>query len=229
MAEKNPYYIDREDTRRLSKEQIDCAKANNKFLLSVFTKLVMSEGKNATLAVPVGKRSQLLEGKLPYSDKETGISSNNLGQKVCFLLKALETNEADREAFANSYFSELITFLCKGTTDTEINTPERWTNYVPTSRCNSEVAKKDAFTAATIFYKNDYTMPVGLNLSKIIDCLVTSNGKGGFELNKTFGAFKNADMASKMTNAIKQQLFDFKNSTAFKTSFEKEDDGKYLG
>ena len=229
MAEKNPYYIDKEDTSKLTKVQIDNAKHNNRFLLSVFTNLVANDGKNATLSVPFGRRTQLLAGNLPYSDKETGISSYRLGEKVSFLLQALETSEEERAFFENSYFSELIGFLCKGTTDSKIETPERWTNYVPTKYCDVDSAKKDAFTAATVFYKNDYSLPIGLNLAKIIDCIVIPNGKGGFILNKNFGVFKNADMANKMTAAIERQLADFKGSQEFRRKFEKDyESGAYL-
>ncbi|MBO5394517.1 MAG: hypothetical protein J6A28_01260 [Clostridia bacterium] len=216
MVEKNPYYISKEDTKRLTSEQIRAAKYNNVFLISMFTNLVGQNCENPSATA--GKhRAQINIGELPCSEAATGIPQYELGKKLEFLLATL-TNSADaRTMFMKSYFSTLIARLRDGS----VGDNKSWEDYRKTANCDSNLANRTPINAALLCYSQDDSMEIGINFAKVIDCLIRKTNTGKYDLvNFDENKLQNKDVARQMALAFNNQLKSFKSNSRFMRNFK---------
>ena len=216
MAEKNPYYIDKEDTKKLTIEQIKAAKYNNVFLISLFTNIVDQEGFNASTAA--GKhRAQINLGELPCSEKTTGLPQYELGKKLEFLIGSLTNSPDARSRFMSSYFRTLIDRIRDGS----VGDNKSWVDYSRLSSCDRDVEGYSPLNAALLAYSKDDSCEIGLNFAKLIDCLVRKNRFGKFEfVNFNETTSENKEMSKKMGLAINEQLLSLKTNNKFTRNFK---------
>ena len=215
---KNPYYLDRDDCRRLSVDQLRAAKYNNQFLMSVFTKLVASEGENAQESVG-NFITCILDNKLPRSDFETGIPSYNLGAKLNFLVTTLQSKPMERKKFQNSFFYQLISAFRRGTTT--FDETEHWDNYIPTAACSENYKERGPFAIAMLCHSKDNSAPIGINFATLIDSLIGTDSTGRYYIKSDFD--KLGSNAKEMNTACKTYLTTIKSNPAFRQNFKQED------
>ena len=210
----NKYYLDSEDTKKLTVEQLRAAKYNNYFLMSVFTNLVAEKGTNSETVVNSSFLPGLLLNNLPRKDSQTGIDSHNLGAKLNFLLRTLRNNPEAQKNFSSSFLSQLIECFRRGTTAIEDG---QWIDYKESSHCEERYKNKDPFSAALLCYSRNDSLPVGINFAKIIDCLITTNNKGEYKLRDDFD--KLSKEAAEMTAACDKYLNAIKTNPSFTRNF----------
>ncbi|MBQ8444082.1 MAG: hypothetical protein IJX25_01870 [Clostridia bacterium] len=223
MAVKNPYYIYKEDTQKLTAEQIKSAKFNNYFLMSVFTRLVQSNGENAVEAVSKSYLPGLLLNSLPKTDIQTGIDSKNLGAKVKFLIQALQDSKANRESFNSSFFADLIHRLAFGSIRQDYS--KRWKNYKATKNCIEKYKEKDPFDAAILCHSKNDNLPVGINFATLIDGIVVANNRGEFHLRTNFNPLSTE--AVQMTDACDIYLTMLQENPTFVQNFYLSEDESF--
>lgn len=214
---KNKYYLDYDASKGLTTDQLRAAKYNNQFLMSVFTKLVASEGTNPEEAVG-DFITCILDNKLPRSDAETGLSSNNLGAKLNFLVTTLRNNPAAQKKFQNSFFYHLINAFRRGSTT--FNEQEQWESYQPTSSCSSKYRARGPFAIAMLCHSKDDTAPIGINFATLIDSLIGGDNYGNYYIKTDFDKLGNT--AKEMNMACKNYLSTIKSNSAFKQNFTQE-------
>ena len=218
MEQKNPYLFDKNFTRTLTKEQFVAIKENNKDLFTLFFFIVVDDGD-------VARTKKLLpyaiyrfgSGKLLHSDKETGINTNHLGEKVMFLLLQLEKDPEARNTFNNSFFASTLRRLYIGTNLNDDIT--NWNNYkIKDGLELPPNTNHTALIASFSFYTKE-APEIGLDLSKMIDTIIVTDEAGNYKLKPT------TDIAAAfpMYEAVTEQTRLLKNTPSFKYYFEKEE------
>ena len=178
----NPFYIGQEKSRAMSIDQLHNAKLNNQFAISVFSALAESEGEYPDSAVKSKYKDENgILTKLPKSDAETGIYSNNLAKKIQCLINELK-KPGGAELFTHSFFYQIIDHIRLGSM--EYSTEELWQNFQEKSNCEERYQGKDPLFVSLLCHLRNPDRPVGLDFTKLIDCLMVPNGNGGYKMVK---------------------------------------------
>ncbi|MBE7074328.1 MAG: hypothetical protein E7379_04500 [Clostridiales bacterium] len=213
----NRYYLDKEDCKKLTIQQLRAYKYNNQFLISVFSLLNDSDGRNPEDALGF-KLPCILENKLPKPDSETGIPSNNLGAKINFLIQTLKNSEADRQKFVNSFFYQAIEILRRGSLDYT----DGWDTYKISSKCPDLHKDKNPFTLAILSHSKTNELPIGLDFTKLIDSLIGTDKNGKYYIRTDFD--KMSSNAREINLACEAYLKMIKTNPMFNTYCEKIDE-----
>ena len=216
---KNPYFIDRGDDSRLTREQSKYMKENWTFVTTILTNIMKENGGVEAIKGAPNYLTRILSGTLMHSDKLTGVNSRRLGEKIRFLVTYLDASDKNKERFMNTFFAQsLFSLLYNGPCD---NNAELWTSYKRYSDLDPELAGKKALSAAVYCYRNDPTVPVGLNYITLIDALVKENKDGSFSI--TDGNEFSLATKTQMTNAVNAQIRMLKAIPRFKQSYSNGD------
>ena len=210
----NPFYIGQEKSKALSVDELHNAKFNNQFAISVFSSLAEYEGLSPDTAVKAKYKNE--DGKLtklPKSDSETGIYSNNLAKKIQCLIEELK-KPGGPELFTHSFFYQIIDRIRLGSM--EYTSKELWENYKEKPTCEERYQGKDPLFVALLCHLRNQDRPIGLDFSKLIDCIMVPNGNGGYKM------IKEPDKRTKeqASQACKAYLKTLRENPAFTKNFE---------
>ena len=210
----NPFYIGPEKSRAMSVDQLHDTKFNNQFAISVFSALAESEGQSPETAIKAKYKDEKGRlAKLPKSDKETGFYSNDLAKKIQCLIEELK-KPGGPEFFTHSFFYQLIDHIRLGSM--EYVGEELWQNFKEKSTCEERYKEKDPLFVALLCHLRNPDRPVGLDFTKLIDCLMVPNGNGGYKM------IKEPDRRTKetATQACEAYLKALRENPAFTKNFE---------
>ena len=209
----NRFFIGDEKSRSMTIDQVHDAKFNNQFAISVFSALAETGGKYPDDAVKEKYRERINNNQLPKSDTETGIFSNNLAKKIKCLIEELKKPGAT-ELFTHSFFYQIIDRIRLGSM--EYNSQEMWQNFKETAGCEDRYKGKDPLFASLLCHLRNPDRAIGLDFTKLIDCLMVPNGKGGYSM------VREPDKRTKdeATQACKAYLKLLRENPAFTKNFE---------
>lgn len=199
---ENRFYIDSDV--HLSTNQIKMIKSNNRFVINVLANLFNHKG---TKLLPPVVLQNIYAKKLIYTDKVTNYNTNRLGEKLLYLVQQCETSENKDKVF-NSYFAGIVLAFCAG----EIEGGDGWKKYVLTSNCENVFKNDNALNIALAIYNDDINVPIGLNLTALIDTIVQTDENGKFSIEDT----TNFTDKENMTESLIMFLQSIKNSERFK-------------
>lgn len=208
MNFNNPYYI---KETNMSVEQELYMKENNIYFINIITCLIKYHGIANNITSNYKKR--ILSGELYNSDKKTGINTNSLGEKIKAFIILLD-KEDNRNKFFNSYFYTAMTRIATGNTNID-NYNEEWLNYTKTSFCDEELQQCSPLTAALVCYRADKTVPLGLNISRLMDNIVQKDQDGNYQIIDT-----TAEQGDLMYQAVCEQVIALKKISKFQHCFE---------
>ena len=220
---KNPYYSsDNRDFVSVenvapSAERMRMIKLNNNYVFSIFLTIMTNEDFTNS---PTMKKymSTILAGNLVRSDKVTGFDSKNLAKKIRFLVTTLsdKKNPQNLDKFKKSFFyqSILVPFFYGGYSLGEDNN-ERWELYQRVGT-DPSFKGKSVLNAATKCYLNDASLPVGLNMSALIDGIVTVNSQGEYQLVEDIEDLK---VKENMIASVQEFINLLKSSKKFKENY----------
>ena len=177
----NPFFIGEEKSIVMSDDERHSAKFNNQFAISIFSYLAEHEGKNPEDAIQEKYKEKINNNQLPRSDEETGLYSNNLAKKIKCLIEELKKPGAS-ELFTHSFFYQIIDRIRLGSM--EYNNQEMWENYKEKASCEERYQGKDPLFASLLCHLRNPDRAVGLDFTRLIDCLMVPNGKGGYSMIK---------------------------------------------
>lgn len=220
---KNPYYSsDNRDFVSVENvaptpERMRMIKLNNNYVFSIFLNIMTKEDFTNS---PAMKKymSTIFSGNLVRTDKVTGYDSKNLGKKIRFLVSHLSDKKhpENLEKFKKSFFyqSILVPFFYGGYSLGDDNN-ERWELY---ERIGTDPAFKgsSALNAATKCYLSDPTLPVGLDMSALIDGIIKTNEKGEYELVEDIEDLK---VKENMIASVQEFINLLKSSKKFKENY----------
>ncbi len=217
---ENKYFIN--DNKNLTKKQLARAKANNFYLFNAMAKLRSSVRKGQKrIGGPL--RSAMLGGKLQFDDEYTGLDSNDLGGKIKFLITSIgdDKHPENLKMFKESFFYTV--FLKKIVTGQDFdNDLKNWPLYKNIST-NEEVKTKSAFGFACMLVKDDMSLPLGFDFSKVIDTIVQTDENGNYYLEDNCSS--EDELA--ITEALNYQISILQNHPEFEKNFvytEKENE-----
>lgn len=214
---KNPYYIDNDSfLNDNTGTKARNMKRNNVFILNALNSIKYSNPNDKNLGLNATQLAILLSGRLPKQVE--GCKTKELGEKLKFLVLALGDKEhpENREIFNNSFLSNtlLSTLFSGGDLCDERN---NWSNYKIIPDCkDEEIKNKNSLTAAFRIYRDDPNTPIGLNLVKIIDSLVTKDTSGNYKLEENLDIKEKAEMLE----AINMQIDALKSNKRFTDNFK---------
>ena len=160
--ESDRYFV--KDEHTLSAATRKEKKENNIYLIKLLVKLCDDLGE-PKLAAPY--MQQVLSEKLLHT---TCPQDKELALKIKKLVFALDHPEK-RDVFMRSGFVRAFYELRLGASVEG----RRWTDYKPTGEALKE-GSKGAIIAALHFYREDPSVPIGLDFSKAFDAFITKNG-----------------------------------------------------
>ncbi len=169
------------DSDKLTERQLTFAKANSFYLFHAMAKLRSSVRKGDKIIGGV-LHSPMIGGKLQYDDIYTGLNTNDLGGKIKFLVEALsdEKHPENLEMFKKSFFYTV--FLKKIVTGAYYdNDLVNWPMYKNVSN-DENIKKRSAFGFAMEVMKDDMSLPLGVDFSKVIDIIVQTDKNGNYYL-----------------------------------------------
>lgn len=205
----NPYFI--ENDNNYTPTQKKYMKENNIYIFTILSHLIKYNGETKTLSSAYKKR--ILSTLLYHPDIKTGLDTNKLGEKLKALIIAMDKPE-NREKFCNSYFYAAMSTLTTGATQAG-NENQEWAKYQKTSRCPFEFKNKTPLSASLDCYKEDPSMPVGLNMMTFIDEIIQKDEFGKYKVIDT-----TAEKGDLMCQAVIEQVKSLKSNEKFKQSFE---------
>lgn len=213
MKEKNKFYI--EDNAGLTGEKLIGMKQNNYYLYRALTNLykTVKEGNPKIGGV---FRPALLSGELQKSDAQTGFNTNHLAEKLKFLVMSLQ-EPANLATFKKSflYLNVLKPMSC-GSVNLEPD--EQWFNFKHVKNFDDVFKNKSALDAALLCQRDDKSVPLGLDFSKLIDTFVQTDKYGNYYLEDK--ASTEDEMAGYA--AMKEYLQVMKKNPRFRKNYENE-------
>ena len=199
---ENRFYIGSDV--HLSTNEISMIKSNNRFVLNVLSNVCNNKGTNKLSPIVL---QSVFAKKLVYSDIVTNYNTNRLGEKLLYLVKQCETSE-NKDKIFNSYFASIISAFCVG----EVEGGDGWKKFEHTDNCESIFRNDNALNIAMKIYNEDANIPIGLNISAIIDTIVQTDENGKFSIEDT----TNFTDKENMSESLLMFLQSIKNTERFK-------------
>lgn len=220
---KNPYFSsDNKDYVSIKGEQVTpermkAIKLNNSYVISVLSNIIFKGDE--FLNAPSMKKYMptILAGNPARKDNITGYNSNNLGEKVKFLVLALsdKNHPENMQKVKNSFFVQSIMMpLFTGSFAVE-GSEDRWELYQKTTN-DPYFKNMNAINAATKCYLNDPEVPVGIDMSTLIDGLVGTDSNGNYYLISDIDDLK---VKENMVAAMKEHINLLKSNKKFKANY----------
>lgn len=218
---KNPFIFDEPIDNIKSIKRI---KKNNAFLFTILSNLFLANGdlelaRKKTMPFVL----KAATGELLFTDRETGINTNDLGGKFRFLLLELDKNSKAREVFSNSLFTKCLENIFYG--DVVTNPSAQWMNYklneddqkLPNYLKNNLTTNRSALNGALNIYANDNSTTIGLDMRKVIDTLIVKD--------ETTGEYKiepreELEIGADLTSAVEEQIRILKSTNDFKEFYK---------
>lgn len=197
-------------------ERMKAIKFNNMFVFTIFSKMHKLDGKFSEDALMNKYMPTILSGNLARTDKTTGFNSKDLGEKIKFLVKESIKNPEKLEKFKNSFFSQsVLKIFYDGCTGGWNNEQEMWISY-KNKDLDPFVKDMDPLNAAMKYYLNDPTVPVGLDMTTLIDGLIKKDANGNYSI---ISDFNDIEKKEEMIEAIKSYVELIKSTKKFKDNF----------
>ena len=223
---KNQYYSsDNRDfvsvkDQQPTPERMKMIKTNNGFIFSIISNIFYKEDFMNTKSMKKYLPT-ILAGNLARTDKVTGFNSKKLGEKIKFLVMYTsdKNHPENLEKFKNSFFMQSIMLpFYQGdfAGGIEGGSSDKWERY---EKIGSDPMFKNmnALNASTKAYVNDDSVPVGLDMTTLIDAIVTTDQFGKYKIVEDFD-----DLATKekMVEAMKEFINLLKSSKKFKENYK---------
>ena len=213
----NPYYLDFEDQKGMTLDQVHKIKENNHAMviaLNHFARAV-KQGPDAIRRF----RKQLGSHDIvKYPDSETGMNTYDFTNRLRFLASKLENDKAACVDYANlSNCGKALSYLFAGYVYTESNKDFcdkycRWKEYKTTDKTIEAFKNRDPLGIALYIQKKEDVMPIGLDYAHMLSNIVTGEN-GEYQL-KLDG---NDD--GKVLNAVEEQIFALKTNETFYNNY----------
>ena len=189
---------------------------NNYYVIKALNHLAFSSRDGKYDEIGGAFRTPLLSGQLPKSDKITGFNTNRLAEKLQFLVLQLSDRRHPENLvkFRNSFFyTSVLAPLFNGFV---IDEDQAWENYQLNKNCEDALRGKNPIEGAFLCKYENYSSPIGLDFSKLIDTIVKTDKNGRFFLDDNVST----EDQLKITNAIQLQLDEFKENARFASNFK---------
>lgn len=199
---ENRFYIG--DNSKFSEKQIKMIKLNNRFVLNVLTSIFNNKGPKELSQTVL---QTIFARKLIYSDVTTNFNTNRLGEKLAYIVKQCE-NPVNKDKIFNSYLMGIIYAFTVG----NIEGNDGWAEFKHSDNCEPNFKNYNALNIAMTIYNDDYSIPIGLNLSALIDTIVKIDKNDRFNIEDT----TTLDDKDEMSSSLIMFLQSIKNTERFK-------------
>lgn len=213
----NPYYLDFNDQKGMSYEQIRKIKENNHSMVVALNQLTKAV-KQGPDAIRRFRKQLGNHDVVKYPDSETGMKTYEFTDKLRFLASKLENDRAACVDFTNlSSCGRGLAYLFAGYVYTENDKDFcdkycRWKEYKSTDKTIPTFKNQDPLNVALYLQKKEDVMPIGLDYAQMLNDVVPGEN-GNYQLNIT------GRDDGRMLFAVEQQIFDLKTNETFYNNF----------